>query len=84
MTSSIAAYGANSRSFATTAAVRALHVRGGFLHDVPRLPVDSGPGLKVAVDSLANIITNLAELSNLRTNEGAKNRHRLPQHSYLM
>jgi len=58
---SIAAYGANSRSLATTAALWPLHIRGGFLHDVPPLPVDSGPALKVAVDSLANIIINLPE-----------------------
>jgi hypothetical protein len=60
-----------------TAAVWALHVRGGILHDMPRLPVDSGSALKVAVALLANIITNLPEppLTNLKTIEKPGNRH---------
>jgi hypothetical protein len=71
---SIAAYGASSRSLSTTAAARAPHLRCGFPHDVPPLPVDSGPALKVAVDSLANIIINLSKpsLPNLKTNEEPK------------
>jgi len=34
------------------------HVRGGVLHGAPQLPIESRPSLKVAVDSLANIITS--------------------------
>ena len=69
---SIAAYGASSRSLA---AVIALDLRSVALRCASRLGLNTSHERRVGVDSLADIINHLHEVSftNLKTNDRAGN-----------